>query len=455
MVLIILIVLGLVLRLWQLSEPSYWMDESFSIATAQAMFEQGTWLVRSPLYHALLAWLGTISNWHIVVIRGLSVLCGLVMIVASYSTVKRWVNVPVAIVTAALITFSTIEIAWSRQVRMYALLQLCFWLSLYCYERWRSGKLHWLYPATLTLCTVLVHELGIYLLLVYALFEVVSRKKYIVLSTVSIIVGALILSHLFVPTIPFVNYWWHYLYYLTTNYWLLILLAVLGCWFLAKTHQRLITWLVLVWFSWLFCLSFIVPLLQYRYVFMTLPILWALAAGGLVWLWQQRWLGKVTVGLSVGILLWQQQLTVFPQVFYPLESDPVTAPFTYKTFTPQPNFAAGYAFIKQYQAEHTNVVMATPYPIIHQLYTGALPNYVVFVNLTGGTYPTVPELEHYSGQPYSTPEQLPTDKEILIILDQFAEYRLDPRWQQVLGQTEVLWQDNTRLWSQLTIYRIL
>lgn len=452
---IILLIPAFILRLWQLGEPSYWMDESFSIATAQTMIEQGTALVRSPLYHTLLALVGTISHWQIVLIRGLSVLFGLSMIAASYSTLKRWVNVPVAVVTAALITFSTIEIAWSRQVRMYAALQLCFWLSLYCYERWRSGKLHWLYPAILTLCTILVHELGIYLLLVYVLLEVVVRKKYIVLSTVSIIIAALIFSHLLIPSLPYVNYWWHYLYYLITNYYLFLLLAILGSWSLVKNHQRLVTWLVLIWISWLFCLSFIVPLLQYRYLFMTLPILFMLAAAGLVWLWRQRWAGKLAVGLSVGILLWQQQLVVLPQVFYPLESDPVTAPFTYKTFTPQPNFVAGYAFIKQYQKEHTSVVIATPYPIIHQLYAGALPNYVIFVNLTGGTYPTVPEVEYYSGQPYYTPEELPTDKEILIILDQFAEYRLDPRWQKVLGRTEVLWQEDTKTWSRLTIYRIL
>ncbi len=448
MILFILILVGLTLRLWQLGEPSYWMDESFSIATAQT-------LVRSPLYHALLALVGASSNWQIVAIRGLSVGLGVGMVVASYSTLKRWVNVPVAMVTAALITFSTIEIAWSRQVRMYAALQLCFWLSLYCYERWRSGKLHWLYPATLTLCTVLVHELGIYLLLVYALYEIVSRKKYVLLWACSLLGATLIFSHLLVPTLPFVNYWWHYLYYLITNYYLLILLAILGSWSLAKTQQRLVTWLVIVWLSWLLCVSFIVPLLQYRYLFMTLPILFMLAAAGLVWLWRQRWTGKLAVGFSVGILLWQQQLTVWPQAFYPLESDAVTAPFEYKTFTPQPNFSTAYNFIKEYQQNHANVVMVTPYPIIHQLYMDDLPNYVIFVNLTGGTYPTVPATEYYSKLPYSTPEQLPPNKEILIVLDQFAEYRLDPRWQGVLSQAEVLWQDDTRPWSRLTIYRIL
>ncbi|MBI4407620.1 MAG: hypothetical protein HY565_03920 [Candidatus Kerfeldbacteria bacterium] len=448
MILFLLILVGLGLRLWQLGEPSYWMDESFSIATAQT-------LARSPLYHALLALVGASSNWQIVAIRGLSVGFGVGMVVASYSTLKRWVNVPVAIVTASLITFSTIEIAWSRQVRMYALLQLCFWLSLYCYERWRGGKMHWVFPLITTLATVFTHELGWFLLLGYIWYEVIRRGRHTLFSIITSLVVVFIVIHIVVPTLPLVNYWWHYLYYLTTNYYVLVPLALLGSWWLAKTHQRLVTWLVIVWLGWLFCISFIVPLLQYRYLFMTLPILFMLAAAGLVWLWRQHWAGKLAVGLSVGIVLWQQQLTVLPQVFYPLESDTATAPFEYKTFTPQPNFTDAYTVIKNYQSQHDDIVIATPYPIIHQLYMGTAPDHVIFVNLTGGTYPTIPATEYYSGLPYSAPEQLPADKELLIILDQFAEYRLDARWQGILGQAEVLWQDDTRPWSRLTIYRIL
>ena len=66
------IVYGFILRAWGLGEPSYWMDESFSIASAQALM-QGDSFVRSSLYHLLLGIVGSISNWNILALRGLSV----------------------------------------------------------------------------------------------------------------------------------------------------------------------------------------------------------------------------------------------------------------------------------------------------------------------------------------------------------------------------------------------
>ncbi|EKD79061.1 MAG: hypothetical protein ACD_41C00179G0009 [uncultured bacterium] len=440
---LLFIVYGLILRVRDLGGPSYWMDESFSIATAQALL-QGDWLVRSPLYHLLLGIIGELSDWNIYVLRGLSLTIGVAMLVVGYSICQRWFTKPIAITFAALLSFSTIEIAWSRQIRMYVLLQVLFWLSLFFYQQWRTKKIHWIIPLISTVVTVLTHEFGLYLFCVYLWYELVQRFRRPVIPFILTLMSVFILTHVIMPTVPYVNYWWHYLYFIGVQQSGFILLAVCGVYVLSKKYQLLTQWLVMAWFGWLSCLSFIVPLLQYRYLFMTFPIILLFAATGGVWLWQQRWFGKILLGASISLILAQGQLTVIPQSFYKLESDPTTAPFSYKTFTPQPNFTAAYTFL----ADYPTTPVATPYPVVHQLYTGEWPDYVVFVNLTGGTYPTIPAT-------YSEPSQLLTGVEIFLILDQFSEYRLDDRWESIMAQSEVIWEDENLPWSSLRIYRIV
>lgn len=450
MALLLISLYGLMLRVWQLASPSYWMDESFSIATAQALLA-GDVIARSPLYHVLLGLSGVISNWHIIGLRGLSVLVGVTMICVGYRIAKRWFTVPIALVYAAFLSLSTIDIAWSRQIRMYALLQLFFWLSLYCYQQWRTGKLHWLFPLLTTLATIATHEFGFYLVLVYLWYELLVRVRRPMIPIIILFVLVFICVHIFNPTLPFINYWWHYLYFLGTQQIVYIVLAIIGVITIQKKYAFLAQWLWLTWFGWLFVLSFIIPLLQYRYLFMTFPLVLLFVANGFVWLWRHQWFGKVACGLAIGLLIWQQQIMVLPQSFYALESDPPGASFTYKTFTPQPNYAEAYTFLQT----QPSVPIATPYPIIHQLYTHQWPKYVVFVNITGGDYPTIPDTEHYSQLPYTDPNTLPTDQETLLLLDQFSEYRLDNRWRSIMAQSEVIWEDKNPPWSDLRIYRIV
>lgn len=451
MALLLISLYGLTLRVWQLASPSYWMDESFSIATAQALLA-GDVTVRSPLYHLLLGLSGIISNWHIIGLRGLSALVGVTMICVGYRIAKRWFTVPIALVYATFLSLSTIDIAWSRQIRMYALLQLFFWLSLYCYQQWRTGKMHWLMPILTTTATILTHEFGWYVIVVFGWYELLHRTRrpaiWIILSLATI----MIVSHLVIPTLPYVNYWFHYIYYIGSHYSIVVFLSCLGIYAIQKKHALLTQWFIVIYLGWVFCLSFVIPLLQYRYLFMVWPVLWTMAAVGAIWLWQQRWLGKVLLGIGLSILVWQQQLTIMPQTDYLLESDSPTVPFAYKTFTPQPNFAAAYAFLEQ---GYPDTIVATPYPIIHRLYTNTWPDYVAFVNLTGGTYPTIPDREPYSQLPYVAPNQLPHGVEMLLIVDQLAEYRLDQRWQSIVAQSEVLWEDQQPPWSTLRIYRIV
>lgn len=457
MILIFLVVLliAAVLRGYQLATPSYWMDEGFSISTAQEFWQQFNW-VRSPLYHFLLGLVGWASHWNIWALRSLSVVLGLLMLAAGYYTAKRWFNERAALWFSILLAVVSLEVAWSRQVRMYLLLQLCIWLALYCYYQWRHHQLRWYWLALVILATIGSHEFGWIVLLFFVWYECLQRFKVLYpLFVVGSLVVAYIGYHIVFPNAPYINYWWQYWYWIVTNYGLLLPLAALG----VATHpqySKLLNWLAIIWLGWVACLSFIVPLLQYRYLFMTFPIILLMAALGLFWLWRQRWFGKMTVGLCVSILIWQQTITIVPKTIYLLEADSATSPFVYKSFTPQPDFKHAYSFIDHYLVEHPDVQVVDPYPAIHQLYRGTLPTATVFVNFTGSHYVTIPQSERYTGMQYSTLADLQLlgeQHKVLLVLDEFAEYRLDPSIKPFLAQAKVIWQADGQAWSDITVYQ--
>jgi 4-amino-4-deoxy-L-arabinose transferase-like glycosyltransferase len=445
MALIFLFVLlvAALLRGYQLATPSYWMDEGFSINTAQQFWQQFTW-VRSPLYHSLLGLVGWASHWNIWALRGVSVVLGLLMIAAGYYAAKRWFNERTALWFSILLAVVSLEVAWSRQVRMYILLQLCIWLALYCYYQWRHHQLKWYWLVLFILTTIGSHEFGWMVFLFIVWYECLQRFKVLYpLVVVGSLVVVYIGYHIVFPNAPYINYWWQYWHWMLTNYSLLLSLAALGI----ATHpqySKLLNWLVIVWVGWVVCLSFIVPLLQYRYLFMTFPILLLLSALGLHWLWKQHWAGRIIVCILLGIMIWQHTITVIPQAFYPLESDSVSSPFAYKSVTPQPNFQAGYQFVHEYQTEHPDTQVATPYGELFRLYSGHDPDQLIFLNLTGGEYSDIPS--DYNEASLATGGTL-------LFVDEFAEWRMDPAWKEL--PKELLWEDRNEPWSIMRVYRIL
>lgn len=455
-VLALIILFGAILRWWQLDIPSYWMDESFSVAMAQNWNWVDGWM-RSPLYHSCLYIVGAVSGWNIWWLRSLSVVFGLGMVAAGYFTVKRWFEEPVALGFATLLSMSTLEVAWSRQVRMYLLLQLCFWLALYTYHQWRAGKLHWFWPSLFCVFTVLSHEFGLVLPLVFFWFECLRRfKRWRVITILASLVCAYIGAQFILPNLPTVNYWWHYWYWMLINYGMLLPLAVLGVW-QQRSRIQLMEWLVATWLGWVWCLSFIVPLLQYRYLMLTFPIVLLFAVLGGYWLWQQGWIGKCLLAACVGAMIWQQQVTVLPKSFYQLESDAVTAPFSYKSFTPQPDFKSAYQFVDEYLIEHPETRVVDAYPALHRIYRGVLPDAALFLNLTGGTYVTTPLAERYTQLEHLTFTQLEQWKQegqVLVLVDGFAAYRTGSAIKSMLISAEVVWESNQEPWSNITVYRI-
>ncbi len=160
------------LRLYQLAAPSYWLDEGFSVTIARAivgrgvpLLDSGEFIWRSPLYHYALAAVVTLAGDGEWATRLLSVILGLAVILVLTVCAERWFGRTVAAITFVLVSFSSWEIVWSRQARMYLALQLLFWLAVLVYTRWwQTRRDGWLVIVT-SAAALATHEFAALLLL--------------------------------------------------------------------------------------------------------------------------------------------------------------------------------------------------------------------------------------------------------------------------------------------------
>ena len=188
-IVVLLILSGFTLRMYDLGVPSFWLDEAISSIAAIAILDTGSPTLQSGVVYSrailsttLIALSFAIFGITEFAARLPSVFFGTLMIPLVYLIGSRWGNSRIAIIAAVLITFSVWEIAWSRQARMYQQLQFFYLLSLYLFYEFTVHK-NLKCGALLTLSvagTVLSHVFGYVLLLVFAAYlaihTLVERK---------------------------------------------------------------------------------------------------------------------------------------------------------------------------------------------------------------------------------------------------------------------------------------
>ncbi len=111
----LILILATGLRFYQLGTESLWVDEIFSIPSAEKL-NQST----RPLYFVLLrVWMlfGTSDAW----LRGLAVLFGIGSVFLIYQLGHRLASKPVGLIAALLMTLSPLFINHSQEIRYYTL----------------------------------------------------------------------------------------------------------------------------------------------------------------------------------------------------------------------------------------------------------------------------------------------------------------------------------------------
>lgn len=134
--LLLIILTGTLLRLYQLGSNSLWFDEAISVwfaneSLGNILIKQTSGDVHPPFYYILLSlWINVLGNGEFD-IRLLSAIFGILSIPLLYLIVKNlFGNLP-ALISALILAISPFHIYYSQEARMYSILTFCVLLSIF------------------------------------------------------------------------------------------------------------------------------------------------------------------------------------------------------------------------------------------------------------------------------------------------------------------------------------
>jgi mannosyltransferase len=218
--LLLILSVGALLRVYTLGAESFYFDEAYSVWAARHsvswLFALSTQRIFPPLYYLLLHFWLLLGESEFAV-RSLSVILGLLSIVAIYALAKQLFDTRVGLLSAWLLAISPLHLWFSQEARMYMLvftlnLGSAGFLLLVVRERRRW---HWLAYVLTTALAMSTHYFTLFLALfenAYVLYVLLRRRvqrgfwKSWVLSQVAIgLLSAIGLAGIFSEES---DYWW-------------------------------------------------------------------------------------------------------------------------------------------------------------------------------------------------------------------------------------------------------
>ncbi len=387
-----LIILGGFLRFYNLSSQSYWMDEGYTVNAVMSISEHGSTILDSgqnyscPTYCYPTALFVKILGNDPGTYRLLSVIVGLIFIVAIFFIVRKLFDKNIALLSSFFITFSYWQIAWSRQARWYTLFALFFWLAIYFfYQAIYSEKKRYvniLLTTTFSVLAILTHGLGYLLPIIFIgwilLDQVFIQRNFNWKKNLLVLAGGTIVLYIFnlISNIDIIGYLLntfklHYVlpYYLNfylRNYWLFIVLALVAIFSNNKSYRKEIYFLLFTFLIYFIPLSLFTDIVQYRYMFHLTPIFFILGSMGVFQLHNdiKSLYGKVILWIVVvGLFATIAGGVFIPKTNYYLESDnPSTlGDRPYYAYTPQPNWSGAYGFIKANSNADSKIISSHPH----------------------------------------------------------------------------------------------
>jgi 4-amino-4-deoxy-L-arabinose transferase-like glycosyltransferase len=181
-VLSLIVLLGLVLRLYHLGVESIWQDEGFSIhyaglSLADIAGQLPQIDLNPPLHIILLHYWMMLFGQSEVVVRLLSALFGAGAIIAIYLVATRLFKRAVGLLSASFLALSPFMVYYSQEARGYSLLVLLTLLSFYFFLRLLEKPTRGVI-AGYTVASVLllyVHLFGIFLVIAQSLYYISVR----------------------------------------------------------------------------------------------------------------------------------------------------------------------------------------------------------------------------------------------------------------------------------------
>ncbi|MGA2780310.1 MAG: glycosyltransferase family 39 protein [Smithella sp.] len=181
--LLAIVVLAVFLRVYDISAKDVWCDEANSVIIAElnpsGIITRMSHDASPPLYYLLLhSWMYAFGETELA-LRSLSVLFGILLIIAVYFTGKRIFSEKVGLSAALIASVAPIHIMYSQQIRMYTLLPLMSLMSMYYLLRFiQEKKISFLAGyGIFTILSLFTHNYGIFLLPAQALLVLLFVRQ--------------------------------------------------------------------------------------------------------------------------------------------------------------------------------------------------------------------------------------------------------------------------------------
>ncbi len=420
--LLLIVLLGTWMRLYCLDYQSLWIDESFSAIAAEKLSESGSPTLdsgrvysRSRPHIILTSFVYDITGSDPAALRFPSVVFGsFLIIVIFYLSRNLYGSVVPALIAALLLSTSYLEIAWSRQIRMYIEFQFFYYLTILLFHIFllpNKNKILYCIPLTVSLIlTIMLHKLGILIFVpLFLLFFIHWRKQGYKLPIITILPILLILLSVLLNFDKIIK--WdvyhniatfdlgafftrldHYItFLLTSNSFLFLTSFCMLIIAVFKTHEKDI----------FLCLVFIISLIMIssqnvlimRILFFLLPILIILSSRFICILSQYlsekvvmafTRLSKkstniftqsnvaiylnitITLALIIASSMTNKNFLIFPEKEYFLEYDAYYDELNIWDYTPQPDFKGAYEYIETQRKE--NDIYLVAHSALHHWY---------------------------------------------------------------------------------------
>lgn len=355
-ILIVLLILGLIWRFVPLVKNySFWTDEDHVAIFSRAIIERGRPILanrfNTGIYQWLQYWLSAISAKIIglneFAIRLPSVFFGVLTIWVIYLLGKEIFNRKVGLLSAFFVAFMNIEILFSNQARPYQALQFFYLFGFYfIYRLAKENKFNWSCFLGFLGCGIfasLMNSLGLVIFFsgfTYLLIFKDSwfRKRWMLLGIFLFVLFSWIFRVLIFSVFSQIgkfNNFYYYRVFLTHNYLLLCLLAVLGgfLFFWRKNYRELLLYVISLGVQ-ILIVSFFWSQPFTRYLYPVFPFIILLASYGILEI--GNWIPKILKCKIFGIQslisfslislvvfsLWKTgKISLLPKKIYSLNAD--------------------------------------------------------------------------------------------------------------------------------------
>jgi len=353
---ILLVILGFFYRINGLNTNySLWADEASTARFARGTLETGFPEIvltgyKSGSYFTtsyLTAFSFSIFGQNEFAARFPAVIFGTFLIWLVYFLGKKIFNREIGLGAAMLITFSYIQIAWSRQARGYSILEVFFLSTLYLFYLFSKTKklIYGLFFTLFLLLTIWTHPLGLIIIPIVFFYFLIRQNRFKFLSKTNLLI---LLAFLLVVFIYFDGFWqnlkWftneklplllkgeNFFSYYHSLFWrqyslltFLCFLGLINLW--VKKEKESFWFFLLSLLVYFFMASFFLHVPFEKYVLPIFPMIFLTAAYGL---WQisglffkdKKRMVLIFFLLVAFILLNGNKFSLKPRTFYSLNYD--------------------------------------------------------------------------------------------------------------------------------------